>query len=145
MVISLVSFGLFGPALSTTNINIVKWRYFVIFSPVFFCSLNWEFSYSNWEKNILFGIGNTTEYRSSKRAKKNPAKLLIFAISYDRFSLGLRISQIFRYDICINTKLSIFDISYFLSFLSLYTARPSFEYYRQVYFVHSGCRMKAYK
>ena len=23
-------------------------------------------------------------------------------------------------------------------FLSLYTARPSFEYYRQVYFVHSG-------
>ena len=46
--------------------------YFVIFSPVFFCSLNWEFSYSNWEKNILFGIGNTTEYRSSKRAKKNP-------------------------------------------------------------------------
>ena len=74
MVISLVSFGLFGPALSTTNINIVKWRYFVIFSPVFFCSLNWEFSYSNWEKNILFGIGNTTEYRSSKRAKKNPDK-----------------------------------------------------------------------
>ena len=74
MVISLASFGLFGPALSTTNINIVKWRYFVIFSPVFFCSLNWEFSYSNcWEKNILFGIGNTTEYRSSKRAKKNPA------------------------------------------------------------------------
>ena len=32
--------------------------------------------------------------------------------------------------------------SYFLSllsfFLSLYTARPSFEYYRQMYFVHSG-------
>ena len=28
---------------------------------------------------------------------------------------------------------------FFLSFfLSLYTARPSFEYYRQVYFVHSG-------
>ena len=25
-----------------------------------------------------------------------------------------------------------------LIFLSLYTARPSFEYYRQVYFVHSG-------
>ena len=70
MVISLVSFGLFGPALSTTNIIIIKWRYFVIFSPIFFCSLNWEFSYSNWEKNILFGIGNTTEYRLSKRAKK---------------------------------------------------------------------------
>ena len=76
MVISLVSFGLFGPALSTTNINILKWRYFVIFSPVFFCSLNWEFSYSNWEKNILFGIGNTTKYRSSKRAKKTPAPTL---------------------------------------------------------------------
>ena len=26
----------------------------------------------------------------------------------------------------------------FFLFLSLYTARPSFEYYRQVYFVHSG-------
>ena len=37
--------------------------------------MNWEFSYSNWEKNILFGIGNTTEYRSSKRAKKNPGVL----------------------------------------------------------------------
>ena len=24
------------------------------------------------------------------------------------------------------------------AFLSLYTARPSFEYYHQVYFVHSG-------
>ena len=47
-----------------------KMAIFVIFSPVFFCSLNWEFSYSNWGKNILFGIGNTTEYRSSKRAKK---------------------------------------------------------------------------
>ena len=42
------------------------------FSRFFFCSLNWEFSYSNWEKNILFGIGNMTEYRLSKRAKKNP-------------------------------------------------------------------------
>ena len=30
-------------------------------------------------------------------------------------------------------------------FLSLYTARPSFEYYRQVYFVHSGLQDKAYK
>ena len=39
-------------------------------------------------------------------------KLLIFAKSYDRFSLGLPISQIFRYDICIDTKLSIFDISF---------------------------------
>ena len=25
-----------------------------------------------------------------------------------------------------------------LAFLSLYTARPFFEYYRQVYYVHSG-------
>ena len=28
-------------------------------------------------------------------------------------------------------------------FLSLYTARPSFEYYRQVYFVHSGLQDKS--
>ena len=50
-----------------------KMAIFCYFFSRFFCSLNWEFSYSNWEKNILFGIGNTTEYRSSKRAKKNPA------------------------------------------------------------------------
>ena len=30
-------------------------------------------------------------------------------------------------------------------FLSLYTARPSCEYYQKVYFVHSGFRMKVYK
>ena len=51
----------------------LKMAIFCYFFSRFFCSLNWEFSYSNWEKNILFGIGNTTEYRSSKRAKKNPA------------------------------------------------------------------------
>ena len=73
MVISLVSFGLFGPALSTTNINIVKWRYFVIFSPVFFLFLELGIFLFKLGKNILFGIGNTTDYRSSKRAKKNPA------------------------------------------------------------------------
>ena len=72
MVISLVSFGLLGPALSTTNINIVKWRYFVIFSPVFFLFLELGIFLFKLGKNILFGIGNTTEYRSSKRAKKNP-------------------------------------------------------------------------
>ena len=47
-----------------------KMAIFCYFFSRFFCSLNWKFSYSNWEKNILFGIGNTTEYRSSKRAKK---------------------------------------------------------------------------
>ena len=33
------------------------------------------------------------------------------------------------------------DVSFmhsFFFFLTLYTARPSFKYYRQVYFVHSG-------
>ena len=49
-----------------------KMAIFCYFFSRFFCSLNWEFSYSNWEKNILSGIRNTTEYRSSKRAKKTP-------------------------------------------------------------------------
>ena len=31
-----------------------------------------------------------------------------------------------------------------LFFLSLYTARPSFEYYRQLYFVHSGVMSLSY-
>ena len=31
-----------------------------------------------------------------------------------------------------------FHFTFLSFFLSLYTARPSFEYYRQVYFVHSG-------
>ena len=30
------------------------------------------------------------------------------------------------------------SVTHLSFFLSLYTARPSFEYYRQVYFVHSG-------
>ena len=106
MVISLVSFGLFGPALSTTNINIVKWRYFVIFSPVFFCSLNWEFSYSNWEKNILFGIGNTTEYRSSKRAKKTPDHGLLPSLNVGR--VGLQVF-FFYLAICISWSLVLFQ------------------------------------
>ena len=54
------------------------------FSRFFFCSLNWEFSYSNWEKK-LFGIGNTTEYWSSKRAKKNLGSLLHFLLPKDTF------------------------------------------------------------
>ena len=33
-------------------------------------------------------------------------------------------------------KFAAAELSFF--FLSLYTARPSFEYYRQVYIVHSG-------
>ena len=57
-----------------------KMAIFYFFSRFFFCSLNWEFSYSNWEKNILFGIGNTTEYRSSKRAKKNPELVISFQV-----------------------------------------------------------------
>ena len=35
---------------------------------------------------------------------------------------------------------SIFYIFHIDFLLSLYTARPSFEYYRQVYFVHSGLK-----
>ena len=54
-----------------------KMAIFCYFFSRFFCSLNWEFSYSNWEKNILFGIGNTTEYRSSKRAKKKTKMCLV--------------------------------------------------------------------
>ena len=33
---------------------------------------------------------------------------------------------------------SIANTHFLTPFLSLYTARPSFEYYRQVYFVNSG-------
>ena len=47
---------------------------------------------------------------------------------YKKFSKTIRLFS------CI-----IFDMGDpFFFFLSLYTARPSFEYYRQVYFVHSG-------
>ena len=113
MVISLVSFGLFGPALSTTNINIVKWRYFVIFSPVFICSLNWEFSYSNWEKNILFGIGNTTEYRSSKRAKKNPDCTNLSTVTLLLYCLKV-------FSRCICSRVSLFSL------LSYIAAPPTF-------------------
>ena len=32
----------------------------MIFLPIF-SDLNWEFSSKNWEKKILFGIGNITQ------------------------------------------------------------------------------------
>ena len=33
---------------------------------------NWEFFVSNWEKNILFGIGNGAQFRPQNRVIKSP-------------------------------------------------------------------------
>ena len=33
---------------------------------------NWEFFVWNWEKSILFGIGNGAEFRAQNRAIKSP-------------------------------------------------------------------------
>ena len=52
-----------------STINIVKWRY-LIFLPFFFLFLELGIFLFKLGKNILFGIGNTTKYRSAKRAKK---------------------------------------------------------------------------
>ena len=137
MAISLVSFGLFGPALSTTNINIVNGDILLFFLPFFFCSLNWEFSYSNWEKNILFGIGNTTEYRSSKRAKKNPDFLFLLrrklqSVFTDMRILGFRKgytqTTLLGYRDCIeNLNLASTSKMFFFCFLFnlFYLTRPS--------------------
>ena len=72
MVISLVSFGLFGPALSTTNINIVKWRYFVIFSPVFFLFLELGIFLFKFGKKHTFWHWEHDRISVVKTGKKNP-------------------------------------------------------------------------
>ena len=40
----------------------------------FFFFSNWEFFAWNWEKNILFGIGNGAEFRPQNRVIESPAK-----------------------------------------------------------------------
>ena len=40
--------------------------------------------------------------------------------------------------VCSGSTLFATILNSFFLFLSLYTARPSLEYYRQVFFVHSG-------
>ena len=49
-----------------------KMAIFCYFFSCFFLFLELGIFLFKLEKNNLFGIGNTTEYRSSKRAKKNP-------------------------------------------------------------------------
>ena len=49
-----------------------KMAIFCYFFSRFFVPCIGNFLIQIGKKNILFGIGNTTEYRSSKRAKKNP-------------------------------------------------------------------------
>ena len=49
-----------------------KMAIFCYFFSRFFLFLELGIFLFKLEKNILFGIGNTTEYRSSKRAKKKP-------------------------------------------------------------------------
>ena len=72
LVISLVSFGLFGPALSTTNINIVKWRYFVIFSPVFFLFLELGIFLFKLGKKHTFWHWEQDRISVVKMGQKNP-------------------------------------------------------------------------
>ena len=38
----------------------------------FFFLSNWEFFVWNWEKNILFGIGNGAEFRPQNRVIESP-------------------------------------------------------------------------
>ena len=40
---------------------------------IFFFFSNWEFFALNWEKNILFGIGNGAEFRPQNRVIGSPA------------------------------------------------------------------------
>ena len=40
----------------------------------FFFFSDWEFFVWNWEKNILFGIGNGAEFRPQNRVIESPAR-----------------------------------------------------------------------
>ena len=52
---------------------------------IFFFS-NWEFFVWNWEKNILFSIGNGAEFRPQNRVIESPAQSTIFQLCLDGFS-----------------------------------------------------------
>ena len=43
----------------------------------FFFFSNWEFFAWNWEKNILFGIGNGAEFRPQNRVIESPGFVCI--------------------------------------------------------------------
>ena len=49
-----------------------KMAIFCYFFSRFFCSLNWEFSYSNWKKNILFWHWEHDRISVVKTGQKNP-------------------------------------------------------------------------
>ena len=49
-----------------------KKKNFFFFFFFFFFLLNWEFFVWNWEKNILFGIGNGAEFRPQNRVIESP-------------------------------------------------------------------------
>ena len=59
--------------------------------------------------------------------------LVKMLITLDPHGIFFEILHTYTFWHCLNTF-----------FLSLYTARPSFEYYRQVYFVHSGLCAKRF-
>ena len=53
----------------------------------FFFFSNWEFFAWNWEKNILFGIGNGAEFRPQNRVIESPESIVPLksqAINFDR-------------------------------------------------------------
>ena len=48
------------------------------FQNFFFSALDWEFFLANWEKKILFGIGNGAKFRPQIKQKRNTASKLKF-------------------------------------------------------------------
>ena len=73
-------------------------------------------------------------------SSKHIVWVLNWVFNYTLLSEGLEWIPILIWDAETTTTVCYFPGSLILIeiFLSLYTARPSFEYYRQVYFVHSG-------
>ena len=61
----------------------------------FFLS-NWEFFVWNWEKNILFGIGNGAEFRPQNQVIKSPDNIFkIFVYLILGIAIGINTLYIF--------------------------------------------------
>ena len=67
----------------------------------FFFFVNWEFFVWNWEKNILFGIGNGAEFRPQNRVIESPG----YYFTSISFSKKLAIFQhLTKVGCCVLTK-----------------------------------------
>ena len=96
-----------------------KMAIFCYFFSRFFCSLNWEFSYSNWEKNILFGIGNRPNIGRQNGPKKTLASVIL-SITCQNCYTAVRFIPLVNRDRTLEKRVAIDNIKGLLIYRCLF-------------------------